>query len=63
MELASEDKAHAQRAALAWFEEVALEPWVMAIFTRPICSTAIAILKSALCCRKSMVKFMATSPH
>ena len=26
MELASEDKAHAQRAALAWFEEVALEP-------------------------------------
>ena len=26
MELASEDKAHAQLAALAWFEEVALEP-------------------------------------
>lgn len=26
MELASEDKAHAQRAALAWFEAVALEP-------------------------------------
>ena len=26
MKLASEDKAHAQRAALAWFEEVALEP-------------------------------------
>ena len=26
MELASEDMAHAQRAALTWFEEVALEP-------------------------------------
>ena len=26
MELAGEVMAHAQRAALAWFEEVALEP-------------------------------------